>query len=159
VILHSGAGRVNTPTPTGANKKTYYFKVGRFDGPEYYVDLVEDSDEEVGKRAGGKRGIPRKDHKFEELLEDVRRLVRRQKQLLQTLEDKHKAAYPKAIHEKDDGRKLRVKCYGEEDGLSGKQVILFHKVVCNYLADIAARTAAGGGETAAQIRRAALNKI
>ena len=98
VILHSGAGRVNTPPPTGANKETYYFKVVRFDGPEYYVDVVEDSDEEVGKRAGGKRGIPRKDCKFEELWEDVRRRVWRQKQLLETLEDKHKAAYPEAIH-------------------------------------------------------------
>jgi len=75
------------------------------------------------------------------------------------LEDKHKAAYPEAIHEKDDGGKLRVKCYGKEVGLSGKQVILFHQVVADYLADIAARTAAGRGETAAQIHRAALNKI
>jgi len=159
VILHSNTpNRANTPPPRGANKETYYFKVGRFDGPEYYIDVVEDSEEEVGKRAGGKRGVPRKDHKFEELLEDVRRRIRRQKKLLETLEGKHKDAYPEAIHEGDPGGKLRAKCYGEEDGLSGKQVILFRQVVGDYLADVAARTAAGG-ETAAQIRRAAVNKI
>jgi len=84
VILHTGVRRVNTRPPTGANKETYYFKVGRFDELEYYVDMLEDSDKEVGKRAGGKMGIPRKDHKFEELLKTVRRRVPRQKQLLET---------------------------------------------------------------------------
>jgi len=43
--------------------------------------------------------------------------------------------------------------------LYGKLVILFRQAVAEYLAGIAAMTAAGGGETAAQIRRAALNKI
>ena len=43
--------------------------------------------------------------------------------------------------------------------MSGKEVILFHEVVADYFADIVARMGAGGGETAAQIRRAALNNI
>ena len=44
VILHSGAGRVNNPSSTEVNKETYCFKVGRFNGPEYYLNVVEDSD-------------------------------------------------------------------------------------------------------------------
>ena len=129
VVLHSAAGRANSPTPAGANKDTYYFKVGRFKGLEYYVDVVEDVDEEVGKRAGGKRGVPRKDHKFEELLEGVRYRNRRQKKLLQSLEGKHKVGYPEAIYEGDLGGQSSLKCYGGEAGLSSKQVVPFRQVV------------------------------
>ena len=32
----------------------YYFLKGRFDGPEYYADEVEDSEAEVSKRLRGK---------------------------------------------------------------------------------------------------------
>jgi hypothetical protein len=160
VILHSAtANRPNTPSPRGANAETYYFSVGRFDGPEYYVDPVEDSDEEVGRRAGGRRGVPRKDHTFEELLEAIRRRIRRQNQHLTDTEAKHKAAYPDAIHESDPGGKLRVFLYGEEDNLSGKQVIKFRTVVADYVADVAARTAAGGNQTSRQIKAAAANQI
>ena len=79
----------------------------------------------MGKRAGGKRGVPRKDHKFKKLLEGVQRRIRRQKKVLNTLEGKDKAAYPEAIHDRDPRGQLRLKCYWEEDGFSGKQVILF----------------------------------
>ena len=84
VVLHSAARGAISPPPAGANKNNYYFKVGRFDGPDYYVDVVEDSDEEVGKRAGGRRGVHRKAHKFEELLEGVRHLIRCHKKLPKT---------------------------------------------------------------------------
>ena len=44
------------------------------------MDDVEDSEEEVANRAGsGRRGVPRKDNKFEERLEDIRRRIRRKK--------------------------------------------------------------------------------
>ena len=57
---------VNTPPPAGSNANTYFFNLGRFDGPEYYVYDIEDSEEEIANRAvGGKKGVPRKDHKFE----------------------------------------------------------------------------------------------
>ena len=65
ILYRNTPNRENTPPPREANKKTYYFKVGRFDGPKYYIVVVE---EEVWNRAGGKRVVPRKDDKFEELL-------------------------------------------------------------------------------------------
>ena len=43
--------------------------------------------------------------------------------------------------------------------MSSKQVILFRQVVRDYLADMAARTAPDGDQTALQIRRAAVAKI
>ena len=114
VILHK-VGGANTPPPQGRNAGTYYFDVARFDEPEYYNEEVEDSEEEVRQRAGGKRGVPRVDYKFEEKLEDIRRRIRRQERLLATLEEKHKAAFPAAIHGADPGGELRVLCYGEGD--------------------------------------------
>jgi hypothetical protein len=57
IILHrKPADGNNTPPPQGMT--TYYFKPGRFDGPEYYDDPLEDSGEEVAKRVGGKQGVP-----------------------------------------------------------------------------------------------------
>ena len=159
VVLHNTTERANSRPLAGENEDTYYFKVVRFDRPEYYVAVVEDSNEEVGKRAGGKRGVPWQDHKFEELLECVRRRIRGQKKLLKTLEGKHKAAYPEAIHDGDPGGQLRLKCYRKEDGLSGKQVILYSQVVGDYLADVAVRTASNGGQTASEIARSAVAKI
>ena len=76
IILHKLNGP-NTPPPAGTNVSKYYFLKGRFDGPKYYTDEVEDSEAEVSKRAGGKKGVPRKDHMFEERLEVIRRRIRR----------------------------------------------------------------------------------
>ena len=158
IILHKTNGP-NTPPPAGTNASKYYFQKGRFDGPEYYADEVEDSEAEVSKRAGGKKGVPRKDHTFEERLEVIRRRIRRQQDLLVLLEAKHKAAFPAAIHDGDPGGALRVLCYGRSDKLTGKQVVGFRQVVSDYLQEITQQTAAGGGQTAAQIEAAALNVI
>ncbi|KAF8430915.1 hypothetical protein BGX38DRAFT_1146768 [Terfezia claveryi] len=79
IVLHRDlAVRANSPPPAVCNASTYYFNLGRFDGPEYYMDEIEDSEEEVARRTGGRRGVPRRDHKFEESLEDCRRRIRRQ---------------------------------------------------------------------------------
>ena len=136
--------------------------MGRFDGPEYYLDDLEDSEEEVMKRAGGgKRRVPRKDHKFEERIQDIRRRIWRQERLLADIEAKHKALFPNAIHDHDQAGSLRVKCFGENDALTGKQVIKFHQVVADYLADLAAREAANAGRalSANAVKRAALATI
>ena len=164
VILHKKqVDGANTPPPENTNKKTYYFDHRRFDGREYYVDEVEDSEEEIRKRAGGKRGYPRKDGKFEEGLSDLRRRIRRQQRLKEDFEKKHKAAFPEAIHDSDPGGDLREQLYGSDDELSGKQVIKFRRVIEDYVADVAARTAkneaAGGELTAADIAEAARNAI
>ncbi|KAF8426000.1 hypothetical protein EV426DRAFT_710467 [Tirmania nivea] len=161
VILHRDpAIRANTPPPQGSNINTYYFNLGRFDGPEYYVDELENSDEEVAKQAGSRKGVPRKDHKFEQTLEDFRRRIRHQQRLLASMKEKHKAAFPEAIHESDAGGKLRVKCYGQEDKLSGKQVVRFREVIADYIMDLAARLEANNGlQTKAEMRAAALAKI
>ena len=150
----------NTPPPQGMNA-TYYFKPGRFDGPEYYDDPLEDSGEEITKRVGGKRGVPRKDHKFEDRLNDIRRRIQRQQDLLASLELKHKAAFPGAIHDTDPGGDLRKKCYGANNALTGAEVIIFRQVVADYLADITTRTAANAGAalTPAQVEAAALAAI
>jgi len=159
VILHRKRGtRANTAPPAGCNLQKYYFDLKRFDSPEYYLDQVEDSDEEVGRRAGGKKEVPRKDHKFEETLEDIRRHIRRQEELLATLEEKHKATFLVAIHGGDPGGSLRVLCYGVDDDLSGKDVIRFRTVVAAYLADVAARRAAGG-QTEDEKRQDALKQV
>ena len=114
VILHMVAG-ANTPPPKGRLVGTYYFDVARFDEPKFYNEEVRDIEEEVRQRAGGKRGVPRVDFKFEEKLEDIRRRIQWQEHLLATLEEKHNAAYPAAIHRANLGGKLRVLCYGEGD--------------------------------------------
>ena len=54
LALHSDVGRANSLPPAGANEHSNYFGVKRFDGPEYYIDIEEYSDEEVEKRAGGR---------------------------------------------------------------------------------------------------------
>jgi len=159
VILHRKRGtRANSALPAGGNLQKYYFDLKHFDGPEYYVDEVEDSDEELGKRAGGKKGVPRKDHKFEETLEDIRRRIRRQEELLATMEEMYKAAFPAAIHGSDPGGNLRKLCYGVEDNLSGKDAIRFRTVVAAYLADMAARRASEG-RTEDTIREDALEQV
>ena len=87
VILHSNMpNRANTKPPQEANKETYYFKVGRFDSPKYYMDVLKYFEEEVGKRVEGKRGVPRMDNKFEELRCDVMCCIQCQKKILETLE-------------------------------------------------------------------------
>lgn len=151
----------NTPPPQGMNADTYYFKTGRFDGPEYYDDPLEDSGDEITKRVGGKRGVPRKDHKFEERLNDIRRRIQRQQDLLASLEMKHKAAFPTAIHDADQGGDLRKKCYGTSYALTGAEVVTFRQVVADYLTDITTRTTAdvAGALTVPQIEAAALAAI
>ena len=144
----------STPPPPGTTN--YYFPLGRFDGPEYYMDDVEDSEEEVANRAGSaRRGVPRKNNKFEERLKDIRRRIRHHKALLTTIEGKHKAVVPQVVHEGDLGGGLRVLCYGADDQLTGKQVISFRQVITAYLAGVATRTTAntadGGNLTVAQI--------
>ena len=165
IILHKiAADGANTPPPTGSSSR-YYFHLGRFDKSQCYIDEVEDSDEEVTKRAGGgwKKGVPRWDHKFEKRLEEIRRRIRRQQRLLASLEEKHKAAFPTSIHDTDPGGELRMLCYGPNDTLSGEQVVKFRQVVSDYVADVAARIAAnyvaGGRLTDAQIKSAAKDKV
>ena len=59
IMLHQlAADGVNTPPPAGSNANTYYVNLGKFDGPEYYVDDVEDSEKEIANRAGGEEGSP-----------------------------------------------------------------------------------------------------
>ena len=115
----------NTPPPPGTNANTFYFPLGRFDGAEYYVDSLDDSDAEVRGRVGGKRGVPQVDHKFDERLEDIRRRIRRQEDLLAKLEMKHKALFAAAVHDADPGGDLRVLCFGPNDDLTGKKVVAF----------------------------------
>ena len=128
------------------------------------MDDVEDSEEEVANRAGsGRRGAPRKDNKFEERLEDIRRLIRRQKVLLASIEEKYEAVFPEAVHEGDPGGCLRVLCYGTDDKLTGMQVIAFRQVITACLADIVTRTTAntadGANVTVVQIEAAAVAAI
>ena len=162
-ILHKlAADGGSTPPPTGATN--YYFPLGRFNSPEYYMDDVEDSEEEVANMAGsGRRGVPRKDNKSEERLEDIRRRIRLQKALLASIERKHKAILPEGVHDGDLGGGLRVLCYGTDDQLTGKQVIAFTQVITAYLADIVtgttANTADGGNLTVVQIEAAAITAI
>ena len=162
-ILHKlAADGGSTPPPTGATN--YYFPLGRFDGPEYYMDDVEDSEEEVANRAGsGRRGVPRKDNKFQGRLKDIRIRIRCQKALLASIEGKHKAVFPEAVHEGDPGGGLRVLTYRTDDQLTGKQVIAFRQVITAYLADIVTRTTAntadGGNLTVVQIEAAAVAAI
>lgn len=166
VVLHRlAADGVNTPPPVGSNADKYYFRLGRFDGPEYYADELEDSDEEIANRAGGRgrRGVPRKDYRFEERLEEIRRRIRRQQRLLADLQLKHKATFPEAVHDTDPGGELRVLCYGENDDLTGKQAIIFRDAVGSYLADLAVRTAANNANanllTDDQVKTAAINAV
>ena len=128
------------------------------------MDDVEDSEAEVANRAGsGRRGVPRKDNKFEERLEDIRRRIRLQKALLASIQRKHKAILPEGVHDGDLGGGLRVLCYGTDDQLTGKQVIAFTQVITAYLADIVTRTTAntadGGNLTVVQIEAAAITAI
>ena len=55
----------------------------------------------------------------------------------------------------------RVKCYGRDDALTGKQAITFRQVVADYLIDLAARQAANanGALTANAVKRAAIAAI
>ncbi|KAF8437826.1 hypothetical protein BGX38DRAFT_1273856 [Terfezia claveryi] len=134
IVLHRDpAVRANSPPPAVCNASTYYFNLGRFDGPEYYMDEIEDSEEEVTRRTGA------------------------------DLEAKHKAAFHDAIHESDAGGGLRVLCYGEGDKLTGKQVVQFRAVVADYVTDLAARAAAnteaGGGLTNRQLVRRAVRHV
>ncbi|KAF8441133.1 hypothetical protein BGX38DRAFT_1272839 [Terfezia claveryi] len=164
IVLHwDPAVRTNSPPPAMCNASTYYFNLGRFDGPEYYMDEIEDSEEEVTRRIGGRRGVPRRDHKFEESLEDCRCRICRQQWVLADLETKHKAAFHDAIHESDAEGGLRVVCYREGDKLTSKQVVQFRAVVADYVMDLAARatanTEAGGGLTNRQLVRRAMRHM
>ena len=164
-ILHKvPADGANTPPPADVNLNNHYFKLTRFDAPEYYQDPLEDSEVEVSKRAGGgRRLVPRKDHTFEDRLSDIRRRIQRQQDMLRSLEQKHKLLFAKAIHDSDPGGDLRFQCYGSNDNLSGKEVIMFRQVVVAYLADLAATTAANA--TAAlplsddELKVNAINKV
>ena len=114
------------------------------------------------KRAGGgKRRVLRKDHKFEERLQDIRRRIWCQERLLADMEAKHKALYPGAIHDQDLGGFLQVKCYGEDNPLTGKLAITFQQVVADYLIDLAARQAANanGLLSANAVKRAPIAAI
>ncbi|KAF8424471.1 hypothetical protein BGX38DRAFT_1279386 [Terfezia claveryi] len=57
VLYRDPAVRANSPPPAVYNASTYYFNLDRFDGPEYYMDEIEDSEEEVARRIGGRRGF------------------------------------------------------------------------------------------------------
>ena len=140
---------------------TYCFKPSRYDRPEYYDDPLEDSGEEITKRVGGKRGVHWKDYKFEDRLNDIRRRIQRQQDLLASLELKHKAAFPGAIHDADASGDLRKKCYSANNALTAVEVIIFRQVVADYIADITTRTPANAGAalTPAQVAAAALATI
>ena len=62
-----------------------------------------------------------------------------------------------AIHDRDLGEDLCVLSYGRSDQPTGKQVVGFGQVVSYYLQEITEQTAAGGGQTAAQIEAVASN--
>ena len=164
IILHRLAqDGSNTPPPLGTNTNTLYFPLSQFVGSEYYVDSLEDSDAEVRGRVGGKRGVPREDHKFEERLEDIRSRIRRQEDLLAKLERKHKALFAAAVHDANTGRYLQVLYFGPNDDLTGKQVVAFRQVIIDYLTDLTQRTNANTANAAsltdAQINTAAVTTI
>ncbi len=121
----------DTPPPEEVpHPGKFYFSADMFDKDEWEQDLVEDSDAESRKRAGlGARRVPKADHRFEDRIEEVRRRIRRQIAILDELERKHKAKYPAAIHETDAGFHLRQSIYGDNDALTGHEVILFRSVV------------------------------
>ena len=123
----------------------YYFKPGRFDGPEYYDDPLKDSRKESTKWVVGKQGVPPKDHKFKDRLNDISHRIQRQQDLLASQNLKHKAAFPGAIYDMDSSGDLRKKCYGGNNALTGAEVIIFRQVVTDYLADITTRKAANAG--------------
>ena len=56
---------------------------------------------------------------------------------------------------------MQVKCYGEDDTLTGKLAITFHQVVADYLIDLAARQAANanGPSSANAVKRVAIAAI
>ena len=59
----------------------------------------------------------------------------------QEYEGKHKAAFTGAIHDNNPGGDLQQHLYGMDDEMSWKQVVKFSKVVTDYLAELATRTA------------------
>ncbi|KAF8422129.1 hypothetical protein BGX38DRAFT_1279902 [Terfezia claveryi] len=83
--------------------------------------------------------------------------------VLANLEAKHKAVFHDAIYESDAGGGLRVLCYGEEDKLTGKQVVQFRAGVVDYVMNLAVRaianTEAGGGLTNKQLVRRAVRYV
>ena len=121
----------DTPPPEeDPHPGKFYFSADMFDKDKWEQDLVEDSDAESRKRAGlGARHVPKADHRFEDRIEEVWRRIRRQQAMLDDLERKHKAKYPAAIHETDAGGHLRQSIYGDNDSLTGHEVILFRAVV------------------------------
>lgn len=67
-------------------------------------------------RAGLKlRGIPKKDHKFEDRLYEIRRRIWRQEALLATMEAQHQGLFPDAIHQSTQGEGS-IEAYSKTNG-------------------------------------------
>ena len=64
--------------------------------------------------------------------------IRRQQNVLATLEGKHKLKFPSAIHKSDQGGHLRRVCYGDDDTLTGVEVIRFRQAIAGWLVHYAA---------------------
>lgn len=125
LILHRDSQRGNTAPPENIpNPTTFYIDPLKFIEPEQYSDPIEDSEEEVYRRAKhGKKLIPKADHKFEERLQDIRRRIQRQMSLLKVMEIKHKGLFPNAIHKQDRGGHLCRYLWGNNNILTGRQAI------------------------------------
>ena len=108
----------------------FYFSVDMFDQDKWEQNLVEDSDTESRKRAGLEASyILKADHRFEDQIEELRRHIQHQQAILDEIERKHNAKYPAAIHETDAGSHLCQTIYGDNDPLTGNEVILFRPVM------------------------------
>ena len=99
VMLHRHAKDVvvrpplipDTPPPDDGA----YFPVDFLDIAEVYDDPAEDSDNLHRNLAGvAKRTFPRSDEKFEERKARIRRRIRRQKQALRVMKQKHREKFP-----------------------------------------------------------------
>ena len=89
VILHRSTG-ANMPPLSSS-----YFTLNKFQPPEVYNDLAEDSDTLYRDTAGvGQRRMPLKEHTFKERKLAISRRIARQEALLATLTAKHHEAFP-----------------------------------------------------------------
>ena len=93
----------------------------------------------------------------------MRHWIRHQNALLATIEAKHKAGFPQAVHDEDSGGGLQVLCYGDDDHLTGKLVIAFRQVITAYYTNIVTRTTANAADgknlMVAQIEATAVTTI
>ena len=86
IILHRKIALRNTPPPPGEVNDGYYFNPTRFDGPEYHLKKLDDSDEETSQKPRvGMRVWPTKDKTFKARIAYVRRQIRHQEQHLRML--------------------------------------------------------------------------